>query len=939
MRCLAMLSLLLLIGCEERGGPSGTVCPEGGDPLDCSAEGGGPDDAGGVGGGGADDGGGGPGDGGEDVVDPAPERPAGMAALWIAVDDRAAGTYQDGQLKWNGSFEWDEASNTVVFSASWLPDERPYPVLRDDGPLSAGGHEPEGQVAGDGVHSTVVFVDASAEAVTIEYGVINELDNWIWVGPNGTLTVPEGATGSFHAAGLEIEGFGDVDVTLTLDGGALDPLVYPDGLPVAAQDAKVYLKGTLTNWAPVLIRDDGRRGDAAADDGIYTYRQSERLGAHEGLLSEGQEAQFVWVHLFDPEGDVKELGREYKATAEALPEGVPTFDEPDPERRSAVYASPVGVAASSRAPGGDWTVEAVGFALESRGATWNTAVRVMPTPGDGSQGEEGGEGEAAEEGGEGEAVDHAGEGEGEGEGEGDEGDEGDEGQGSGEIEILLVEPAVGPSGGGTTVTVTGRGFVDGAVVTFDEGPCAGVEVALGGRSLQCRTPAHDVGPVDVRVTVGEDFGQFRDGFTYREGGAEAVAPDWAALWAPHRVNTIAGLPTPDLYCRVYEEGMTEADGDSGAICEVGFGPDGSHPARDGDGWTWAQMRYANQQGNDDEYVGALVSDAPGVFDLAVRVSLDNGRSWVIADRSPEGLSDGYSPEDAGTMTVQPAPDDPTVARAEPASAPFFGGGELVIHGFRLALVAAVRIGDEDAEILEALDTRLTVRVPAGHPGPAGIAVDVGDETLTLFGAFRYQGPVVDGAVDDWPAAWWVGASDVDSSWGEGNELYALGGVSDGDSLWIAVRGRVEALNAVVGYVDIDPGEGTGVDDLGELSDADGALDIALSGPIGIAVPLGGAELGFGTVGMASTQGLHGAAGWRGLDPADNFAWFDEPLVVDAEASQIEGRVALPDGVGDQVAVAVRIGNASGEALSNQCLPADDPDQPGVVSVMARIDVP
>jgi hypothetical protein len=44
-------------------------------------------------------------------------------------------------------------------------------------------------------------------------------------------------------------------------------------------------------------------------------------------------------------------------------------------------------------------------------------------------------------------------------------------------------------------------------------------------------------------------------------------------------------------------------------------------------------------------------------------------------------------------------------------------------------------------------------------------------------------------------------------------------------------------------------------------------------------------------------------------------------------------------VGDEVAVAVRIGNAAGEVLSNQCLPEDDPDLPGSVSVFARIPVP
>lgn len=922
-----IIVLALLVGCEE--GKSRQAIPgdeQDGAPTEGEAED--PD-----------------GEGGEQAVDAAPERPAGTAAIWIAVDDRAAGTYDDGQLKWNGSFEWDEASNTVMFSASWLPTERPYPVLRDDGPLSAGGHEPEGQLAGDGIHSTVVLVDASAAAQTFEFGIINELDNWIWVGPNGTLTVPEGSSGSFEAAGLAIEGFGDVDVRIVLDAAQLDPLVYPEGLPVA--DPKVYLKGTLSNWGPVLVRDDGRKGDAEAGDGLYTYLQSERLGAHEGLLSVGQQAQFVWVHLFDPEGDVKEIGREYKATAEALPDGVPTFEAVDPERRSVVYASPAGVTAASRAPGGAWTVQDVGFALESRGATWNTAVEVMPTPADESGGDEGGEeggetevGQQGEEGDVGEEGEQGEQGDGDEEGDvGQEGQDGGEGQGSGEIDVLLIEPAFGPSGGGTLVVVTGRGFGQGAVVTFGGDDCSGVVVSDDGRSLECRTPAHAVGPVEVRVALGEDFGVFRDGFSYREGAGEVVGPDWAALWTPHRVTTVAGLPTPDLFCRVYAEGVTEADGDGGALCEVGFGPDGSHPARDGDDWTWASMRFAAQQDNDDEYVGSLVSDESGIFDLAVRVSMDNGRSWVIADQSPQGLADGYAPADAGSMTVQPAPAAPTIVRIEPNVGSFAGGGAVVIHGFHLGAADAVRIGGVDAPITESLPTSVTVQLPPGNPGLTGVAVDLDDDTLTLFRSFRYDGPAVDGHVDDWPLAWWVAEAAVQSTWGAANELYALGGVSDGEHLWIAVRGQVEAANVVVGYVDLDPGAGTGVADASALSDGDGALDIALSGPISLVAQGVGAELAFGTVGMASAEGFDGAAGWRGLDPPDDFAWFDTPLIADGELGIIETRIALPEGVGDEVAVAVRIGNAAGEVLSNQCLPEDDPDLPGSVSVFARIPVP
>ena len=69
--------------------------------------------------------------------------------LVFAVDDSANQTYTDGQMRWTGSFAWDETSNFIAFASSWLPTDGPYPALYDDGPISEGGHEAEGAVAGD----------------------------------------------------------------------------------------------------------------------------------------------------------------------------------------------------------------------------------------------------------------------------------------------------------------------------------------------------------------------------------------------------------------------------------------------------------------------------------------------------------------------------------------------------------------------------------------------------------------------------------------------------------------------------------------------------------------------------------------------------------------------------------------------------------------------
>jgi hypothetical protein len=72
--------------------------------------------------------------------------------------------------------------------------------------------------------------------------------------------------------------------------------------------------------------------------------------------------------------------------------------------------------------------------------------------------------------------------------------------------------SAGSSHGGTKVTITGTGFLPGAVVAFGGVPATGV-VVVSGTDLTCITPAHAKGIVDVRVTN-------------LDGGTGALAGAW-----------------------------------------------------------------------------------------------------------------------------------------------------------------------------------------------------------------------------------------------------------------------------------------------------------------------------------------------------------------------------------------------------------------------------
>jgi hypothetical protein len=87
--------------------------------------------------------------------------------------------------------------------------------------------------------------------------------------------------------------------------------------------------------------------------------------------------------------------------------------------------------------------------------------------------------------------------------------------------------------------------------------------------------------------------------------------------------------------------------------QVGFGPSGSDPSGN-PAWTWVDAVFNRDAGNNDEYVGRFLPSTIGTFDYAYRYSTTAGRDWLYADLN--GTSDGYSPSQAGKMTVSASSD-------------------------------------------------------------------------------------------------------------------------------------------------------------------------------------------------------------------------------------------------------------------------------------------
>jgi hypothetical protein len=142
-----------------------------------------------------------------------------------------------------------------------------------------------------------------------------------------------------------------------------------------------------------------------------------------------------------------------------------------------------------------------------------------------------------------------------------------------------------------------------------------------------------------------------------------IESGWYNLqWPPSITHIISTMtPTADIYGQIWIGGVTDQPGQAPAIrAQVGYGPDGSQP---GDpGWSWVEMTYNGDAGNNDEYRGNLLPDQLGSFIYVTRWSVDGGRTWYYGDLDGP---DEPPVDNPGVLTVVASSD--TTAPAAPTN--------------------------------------------------------------------------------------------------------------------------------------------------------------------------------------------------------------------------------------------------------------------------------
>jgi IPT/TIG domain len=233
------------------------------------------------------------------------------------------------------------------------------------------------------------------------------------------------------------------------------------------------------------------------------------------------------------------------------------------------------------------------------------------------------------------------------------GNDGGSDGGSTTPEITSVSPTRGPLTGGTSVSVLGANFVDGATVKFGDRLGNTVLVATR-RTLSVRTPAGaGLGTVDVTITNPD--GQsvtLPAAFTYE--AAQAPMLDEAKILNPLDGADTSGAAQVRLSVATTVAVLASTPGPgrgAGISGQVGFATTVSTPVAMSD-FTWVDSAYAGDVDGPtlgdkqrDAYNGDL--NLPGAtganeitYTLAARFSLNDGATWALADA--DGLANGVT---------------------------------------------------------------------------------------------------------------------------------------------------------------------------------------------------------------------------------------------------------------------------------------------------------
>ena len=329
--------------------------------------------------------------------------------------------------------------------------------------------------------------------------------------------------------------------------------------------------------------------------------------------------------------------------------------------------------------------------------------------------------------------------------------------------------------------------------------------------------------------------------------------------------------------------------------------------------------------NSTEIIVETPPHAAGPVDVVVTNTDDTAASY------PGGFT--YA-EDVSSSAVK-------VTEVTPAMWSPMGGTMVALQGVGFDAECTVTLGGVALDETGFQAGAITFTAPQSLPGDVEVALDCAAGSTSLTVPYMHS---FDGAFGDWPAQTQLAGNDQESSWGAQNRLENLYAGIDGETLYVGVAGQSQgdgAMNAIVVYIDVDYGAGTGISVTSEIVDEQGAPDAALGGSLTISDTGFGAELGFASLDLSDYWPGEGdpaaaSAGWRSFENPADLGWLVEGPVI-GDSAGLEASIPLSalygDATGEErsLAITARLVSGTGDYVSNQALPGLSGSEPDATS--------
>lgn len=338
--------------------------------------------------------------------------------------------------------------------------------------------------------------------------------------------------------------------------------------------------------------------------------------------------------------------------------------------------------------------------------------------------------------------------------------------------ISSIAPAGGLTVGGTTVTITGTGFMTPVTVTF--GSSAATVVSATTTQIVVTTPARAEGSVTVSVTNldGQEAAK-PDGYLYDDephltSVSPATSPTTGGVaitltgtgFLPGSTVTLGGTAatsvtvvnsgsitakTPAHAAGAVDVVVTNPDGKTAALVDgvEYIAPPGRFTASPATGFTTGGLTVTLSGSDFRSGATVKVRGTPatevvvlGATAITFRTPVMTAGAATIEVTNP----DGQKVVVENAFTYMPAP-APTLLGVAPATGPIAGGTTIIISGTGLAPGAIVTVGGVSASGIVVLSaTSITAVTPPGAEGTANVVItNVDGQTVMLTNGFEYVG--------------------------------------------------------------------------------------------------------------------------------------------------------------------------------------------------------